>query len=169
MSPVQRLRRATAPLHDSVDAAFGGHDLTDRNAYGAFLLAHARALPAVEAVLAVRPGLPDWPERTSLLRQDLTDLALAMPAALPFLLPDASGADWGALYVVEGSRLGGVMLARQVPDTLPARYLSARHAPGAWRALLTAIDSRGADDPIWLDGLLAGAEATFALYARAAG
>ncbi len=166
MSVVQRLRAHSAPSHDAVDAAFGAHDLADADAYRGFLIAHARALPAVEAVLDGRPDLPVWRERTSALAADLADLGAAMPAPLAFALPDQAGAAWGALYVMEGSRLGGVMLARGVPATLPSRYLAAKHLPGEWRGLLNAIEAHG-DDAGWVDGLLAGADATFGLYQRA--
>lgn len=167
-STVQRLRAQTGPAHDAVDAAFGGHDLGDRAAYARFLTAHARALPAAEAVLGDRDGLPGWRRRTALLAADLGDLGVAMPEPLPFTLPDRAGADWGALYVTEGSRLGGIMLARGVPDEFPARYLSAKHLAGEWRALIAAIDAAGAaGGDAWVEGAIAGAEACFALYRRA--
>ncbi len=165
MTPVQRLRAETAPQHDMVDAAFGAHDLADAPSYASFLAAHARALPAVEAVLARHPDLPAWRERTSLLAADLIDLGAAIPPAATFALPDRPGAAWGALYVTEGSRLGGIMLVRGVPDALPSRYLAAKHLPGEWRALLAAIDAHDGD-PAWIEGLVAGASATFALYAE---
>lgn len=167
MSAVARLRTATRPAHDGVDNAFGGYDLADPDDYRRFLLAHARALPAVETVLSRDTDLPCWRERRSLLLADLVDLDLPPPPLLDFTLPDRPGVAWGALYVTEGSRLGGVMLARSVPDTLPSRYLAARHLSGEWRKLLSAIDRRGTDEA-WIDGALAGAAATFDLYARAA-
>ena len=168
MSAVQHLRASTAPSHDAVDAAFGAHDLRDAAAYGRFLHAHALALPAAEATLARHAGLPAWRTRTDLLAADLTDLNVALPTPFVFALPDLPGAAWGALYVTEGSRLGGVMLARGVPDTLPSRYLGARHLPGEWRALLAAIDQEAeAHGQAWLDGAVAGAQACFALYQRA--
>ncbi len=167
---VQRLRAQTGPAHDAVDAAFGGHDLGDRAAYARFLTAHARALPAVEAVLTAFPTLPGWRRRTEMLAADLADLGLAMPEHLPFVMPDRPGAAWGALYVTEGSRLGGIMLARGVPEDLPARYLGAKHLPGEWRALLAAIDAAGeAGGEAWIDGAVSGAEACFALYGCAVG
>lgn len=102
-----------------------------------------------------------------MLERDLADLSEDCPRSLPFTIADEAGL-WGALYVVEGSRLGGVMLARAVGADLPSRYLSAAHAPGQWRAIRDAIDRAGADaSPAWHEALLAGAAATFALYARA--
>ena len=168
MTPVQRLRTHTSPAHDRVDAAFGAHDLAAREPYRAFLLAHARALPAAETAFATH-DLPAWRERTSLLAADLADLGEPLPAPLAFVLPDADGAAWGALYVTEGSRLGGIMLARTVPASLPSRYLGARHESGEWRALLSAIDAAGeTGGEDWIDGAIRGADACFALYARAA-
>ena len=165
---VQRLRAASGPAHDRVDAAYGAFRLDDRDDYVAFLTAHARALPAVEAALAAHPGLPIWRERTSLLRDDLADLARAMPPSLPFALDDDAAA-WGALYVTEGSRLGGTLLARAVAEGWPGRYLGARHLPGEWRALLAAIEAKAADaSPAWHEAAVAGAMNCFALYERAA-
>lgn len=168
MSAAAQLRTATQPLHDRVDAAFGGFGLDDPDGYRLFLHAHALALPAVEAALASCGGLPAWRERSTLLTADLADLGEAMPSPLPFGLTDDAAA-WGALYVSEGSRLGGAMLARSVPAGLPNRYLAAVHHPGEWRALRHAIDAAGANGgPTWLVAAEAGAAATFDLYRRAA-
>ncbi|WP_267381913.1 MULTISPECIES: biliverdin-producing heme oxygenase [unclassified Sphingomonas] len=166
MTAVQKLRASTAPDHDIVDAAFGGFDLADRRDYTAFLIAHARALPAVEAALAGIAGLPATPARTALLADDLAALGVPMPPPLPFAIGPAAA--WGALYVAEGSRLGGIMLAGRVGQGLPAAYLSARHGTGAWRVLLAAIDAAVLREDA-IAAAVAGARATFALYAAAAG
>lgn len=160
------LRAATAPDHDHVDAAFAGYDLAKRGDYVRFLMAHARALPAAEDALVIRT-LPTWRRRTPMLAADLTALGEAMPEPLPFTLPPGDAAALGALYVVEGSRLGGIMLARRVGDPLPSAYLGARHEQGEWRTLLAAIDDLVGEDGI--AEAVAGAHATFALYAAAAG
>ena len=168
MSAAAKLRTSTQPLHDAVDAAFGAYRLDDEASYRRFLAAHARALPAVEAALAGQSTLPPWQARAPLLAADLADLGEPMPPPLDFTLTDAASA-WGALYVAEGSRLGGVMLARQVAGHLPSRYLAAAHRPGEWRALRTAIDEAGAaGGDGWPERAAAGAAACFALYARAA-
>jgi len=165
---VAGLRAATAADHDRVDALFAGRDLADRDDYRRFLVAHARALPAAEAALATWENLPDWRPRTPLLAADLADLDAPRPDPLPFTPPAGTAAGWGTLYVVEGSRLGGVMLARRIGADLPGRYLGAAHRPGEWRALLTGLEA-AADGPAWLEAAATAARATFALYARAVG
>ena len=172
MSFVQSLRAATAVDHQGVDDRFGGFVLDDVGDYRRFLLAHARALPAVEAALAADggdgdDGLPTWRARAGLLAEDLARLGAAMPLPLPFAVGGA--ARWGALYVIEGSRLGGQLLARGVPAGSPLAYLAARHQSGEWRALLGAIDVRAAAaDDAWRTAAIDGARATFALYGVAA-
>ena len=170
MSFVQSLRAATASDHETVDAAFGRYALGGATGYRDFLLAHARALPAVERVLttSVPDGLPSWRPRTEALADDLTRLGTILP--VPLAYSAAGEAErWGALYVIEGSRLGGQVLARTVPAGLPTAYLAARHLPGEWRAFLAALDARAAEQgDDWRSDALAGARATFALYARAA-
>ncbi|MEH3047059.1 biliverdin-producing heme oxygenase [Sphingomonas adhaesiva] len=164
MSAVAELRRTTAASHDAVDAAFGAHDLSDAVAYRAFLIAHARALPAAEAAMAGLPFARTLAPRTPLLAADLAELGEAMPAPLPFVI-DSDAARWGVLYVVEGSRLGGAMLAKQVSADLPHAYLAAVHPGGQWRTIRAAIDNAAAgQDADWHTQMIDGALATFALY-----
>jgi heme oxygenase len=169
-SIVAALRSATGGDHDRVDTAYGDFDLAAPDSYRAFLHAHALALPAAEDALAAVPGLPHFRARTPLLAADLAALDEAMPPPLPFALPAGDAAAWGALYVVEGSRLGGIMLARTVPDGLPIAYLGARHLSGEWRELLGALDNAAtlAGSDVWIDEAITGARATFDLYRRAA-
>lgn len=168
MSFVARLRAASAPDHDRVDALFGGYQLDEADGYARFLEAHARALPAAEVALASAPDLPAWRRRTALLAADLAALGRDMPEPLDFA---ARGpAAWGLLYVTEGSRLGGAMLARSVPETLPSAYLAARHERGEWKRTLDALEARAdAEGAAWQDEALAGARAGFRLYEAAAG
>ena len=163
------LRTATRAAHEQVDAAFARFDLADRDSYAAMLVAHARALPVAEAAMATAPALPEWRPRTPLLLQDLEDLGQPLPPELPLTLPQGAAAIAGLAYVVEGSRLGGVYLARQVSAGLPARYLSAAHRKGEWRAFLAWLDEAGEQGgPGWTKAALAGAATGFALYQQAA-
>jgi len=166
VSTVARLRSATAADHDAVDAGFGRYNLTDTDDYRAFLIAHARALPAIETWLAAIPGLSAVRSRGAALAEDLAALGEDMPAPMTFDVPASAAAGWGAMYVVEGSRLGGIMLSRSVPDGMPSAYLGAKHLSGEWRALLTAIDEEPADDA-WVEEAIVGAKAAFDLYRRA--
>ncbi|NJC33674.1 heme oxygenase [Sphingomonas jejuensis] len=163
------LRAETAEMHERVDGVFGRYSLTDTDSYARLLRAHALALPAAERVLESVPGLPAWRSRTDALSADLSALGTPMPAPLP-LAPAAGLAEaLGMLYVTEGSRLGGVMLSRQVRPDLPSAYLSAGHLPGEWRAMVAAIDTTiAALGPDATKDAVAGAIRTFQLYETAA-
>lgn len=168
MSALAILRRATAADHATVDAAFGGFDLADTAGYARFLTAHARALPAVEAALAGIESLPPLRPRAPLLQADLAALGLPMPALLAIDPPADTAAAFGMAYVIEGSRLGGGMLARRVPEHLPHAYLSATHLPGEWRAFGQALDAAAGHDAAWIAIASAAANRVFNLYRDAA-
>lgn len=165
------LREATADAHVRVDTAFGGFALSEPAAYRRFLQAQAAALLPVEAALDrahAHRVIGDWPQRRrgALLKADLATLgASAVPLAQPVLATSAEVC--GAVYVLEGSRLGGAMLVRSVPTDLPTAFLRAPSGPGAWRALLDRLDMVLTDDPTRAEATRA-ALAVFDLFARAA-
>lgn len=166
-SAVTQLRAATRSDHDAVDSAFGHFALRTRDGYRDFLTAHARILPLAERL--IRPGalVDNWHGRTDALMDDLHALGGEAPAELDFALPEGEAARWGALYVIEGSRLGGAVLAKMVPADLPAAYLGARHPQGAWRALLERLDEADTG-PAWREEAERGAKAMFGAYLEAA-
>jgi len=117
------LREATAPAHDAIDRQLQlGADLPlDRyvrilQGFECFLSAWE---PAVAAVLT--PASREWfsgRSRLAFVRQDLAVLAPgASPGPAPALpaLPNRSAA-FGAMYVLEGSALGGQVIARRVAE-----------------------------------------------------
>lgn len=167
VSALAGIRAATAANHETVDATFGRFDLGRDEDYGRFLLAHARALPAVEAALRTLPGLPPLRPRTPLLHADLATLGLAVPTPIAIDPPQDRASGFGMAYVMEGSRLGGGMLARGVPAHLPRTYLTATHVAGEWRAFGQALDA-AAEDAAWLDRAIVSARRVFDLYAEAA-
>jgi heme oxygenase len=130
------LREATRALHDAVESAalprrlMSGRVTLDD--YRAFLQAHR---PITEAwasrcPAAVRRASGCDPEsRLRALHADLAALAGAPSEGAPppvaqaqdaasFLWPDDAAEWWGALYVVEGSRLGGRVVARHLRERL---------------------------------------------------
>jgi heme oxygenase len=162
------LRDATRDEHDRVDAIFGRFDLTDRRSYIDFLLAHAKALLPVEVALdaaGARTWFPDWPDRRRgrLLELDLSQLDSSAASAAPFTLAAHVGDVAGAVYVLEGSRLGGRYLARRVAPALPTSYLDAPQPPGAWPKLLERLDVLLADGEM-ANRALASARAVFARF-----
>lgn len=140
------LRAATADAHRRVDAAFSRFDLATRPGYAGFLAAQAAAFLPLEAALdeaGAAALLDDWPERRrgEALRADLAALNVTLPELFPapsFLSGKAPL--FGAIYVLEGSRLGGAVLKRAVPREFPRRFLDARQPAGSWRRLLQSLD-----------------------------
>jgi len=161
------LRSETRGEHEGVDEAFGRFDLTCREDYGAFLTAHARVVPALEAQLAPDELMPGWTGRSEALARDLHALGLPQPEVCEPDLPEGELARWGALYVLEGSRLGGAFLARRVPAGWPSDYLGAAHPQGQWRSLLDAIDEVATSDVQDAEAVRS-ARAVFAAFRQAA-
>ena len=163
----QLLRAATRADHEAVDAAFLRFPLDTNAGYRAFLTAHARVLPRAERLFDPAALLDHWQGRTEALRADLMAFGCALPQQSDFALPEGEAARWGALYVLEGSRLGGAFLERQIPTGLPTRFLGAHHAPGAWRTLLSRLNEADAG-PAWREQAIEGARALFNAYIHAA-
>jgi len=138
------LRAATAAHHDRVDAIFSHADLTDREGYGQFLQAQAGAYLPVEAALGEAGAaalVPDWAarRRAAALEADLAALGLPVPHDMADITFEGAAAVLGGVYVLEGSRLGGALLARSVPANFPRAFL----APGdsaRWRQLLGILE-----------------------------
>lgn len=159
----QLLREATMESHRRVDAAFGDFSLESQADYRSFLTAHGRALGAMEPVAQPQRS------RLPLLAQDLAALGEDMPEPLPIQQDMKEGHRWGLLYTLEGSRLGGALLSRQVGQGLPRAYLSAVHDKGEWIAFQRALESALAEGGEgWLEDAVQGALAAFALFATAA-
>ena len=113
-----QLRSATAAQHERVDAAFSAYRLDQPEGYRAFLQAHAQVLIPLEIELeqaGIETMLDDWPLRCrrQALLADLKALGCAEPPLTPAGMAPSPGWSWGAAYVIEGSRLGGRVLARR--------------------------------------------------------
>lgn len=166
------LRAATAAEHERVDSLFSRFDLASRAGYRDFLTAQAAAFLPVEDALEEAGAaqlVPDWPARRRghFLVMDLAALKAVVPC--PVGTVDLAGPDQilGALYVLEGSRLGGSVLKRMVAPTLPQTFLAAKGPPGSWRALLELLDRRLPTAAAG-DAAITSARQVFALFESAA-
>jgi heme oxygenase len=144
---IARLRSDTASRHAELDGLVGLALLRSRESYSSFLQASLRAVRGPELQLEEKLGAEEFPAlRAALLGEDLAALGAdgraSQPSdAPPIALPSLAAA-WGAAYVIEGSALGGQVLAGRVRtalgDEISTRYLSFRGAEtGArWRRFL---------------------------------
>ena len=171
---LDRLRAGTAGAHEAAERAFDWQVRFGSLAgYGATLARlhafHAAWEPYLAAVLA-DPGFFDPRRRLSHLADDLRHLrqvpALLPRPELPVLATEAAAL--GSLYVLDGSRLGGRLIARHVAETLglrPGEGLSyyGCHEAGSWRAFCDRLNTSvrpGADS----DAALLAALATFRCF-----
>jgi heme oxygenase len=148
-----RLREATAAAHEALERDLdwearvatlpGYRDLLVR--LRGF---HAAYEPAIAAALADAPFF-DPRRRLPALDADLDALDGAAPDALPAPAAprlDGPGAALGALYVLEGSTLGGAVIGRRVArlhgEGVPLAYYAGRgRATGPlWRAFRERLD-----------------------------
>lgn len=165
------LRAATRQDHDRVDQLGGGFDLAHPAGYGAFLLGHAAVLPPLEAALDAAPLQdlpPGWPDRrrASALLADLADLGLERPPPALIPAPATAAERVGALYVLEGSRLGGIVLRRRLAEAqpgAPSAYLGHGEGQPLWRTFLEWLDSRTLD-VAQTHAAIAGARGVFAAF-----
>lgn len=165
------LRDATAGAHDRLDRLYSRLDLSQRSRYAAFLLSHAAAFLPVEAALGAAGAgdlVAGWRDRRRgpALLSDLAvmDLAAPQPAAAPAFESEAQ--ILGGVYVLEGSRLGGALLVRQVGAGLPTNFLAPGN-PADWRAFTSLLDERLSSGARLADAAAA-AIAVFAVFERAA-
>lgn len=148
-----RLRHATAEAHAALErdldwearvASLSGY----RDLLARLRGFHAVYEPAIGAALA-DPAFFAPRRRLAALDADLAGLP---PAGRPATGPaaprlDGAGGALGALYVLEGSTLGGVMIGRHVArlhgESVPLAYYSGRgrEAGPLWRSFRERLDS----------------------------
>jgi heme oxygenase (biliverdin-IX-beta and delta-forming) len=175
------LRHATAEHHAAVDRRFAPLIAQGMSGYVEFLLASAAAVIPLERALTARGVdriLPRWQARTreAALREDLEALdaldTLCAARRVGDATPDIGGEahQFGVLYVLEGSRLGGRILARDVqahPDARvrgATRYLRHGENDRLWQSFLSALEASEPTRRAVCDAI-AGAQAAFAMFA----
>jgi heme oxygenase len=171
------LKQATADAHRDLDGRLGALDLSRLDGYRRFLEISAAALLPLEAALeaaGVAAIFADWPRRTrrAAISADLARVGGSVRSfeAVPALTRNAA---FGALYVLEGSRLGARYLLKTVDASADPVIASAtaylRHGAGQhlWQDFLHALER----EPFTPDDeaeVLAGAQQAFSLFARSA-
>lgn len=144
------LRSGTKTQHEMLDRLVTRWDLGDPRGYRNFLRMQAAALLPLEAWLDARGAEalpPDWPERrrAGALRADLAALDLTEPRPAHVAIAPCRAAVAGVLYVLEGSRLGGGLLQRQVetaPGRMPQSFLAHGSGLPLWRGFLSWLEAQ---------------------------
>ncbi len=174
-SPLQILRERTAAAHRQLELAHLHNGAATRAGYVALLRGSLAAVHAIEPVVTRWLPAAAQPSRVASLRRDLAELGErddVEPIAVQ--LADDPATAWGAAYVVEGSTLGGVVLAQQFERALaPAErgatsYLRLRGAGTAahWRAFVQALEQAPLDGDA-LERAVRAAVLSFGAYHRA--
>ena len=128
MNLLQRLKIETAREHDRIEEAFDLEAITRsiptyRDLLGRLYGFHAVWEPLVELSLA-DPDFFRKRQKLRFLRTDLRDLGMKDDGIARLALCDPTvtmrtpAEAWGSMYVVEGSTLGGVIIARHVERRL---------------------------------------------------
>lgn len=165
------LREATKAAHRQLDhhpllAALLSPSLA-LAAYGQALAALHGAQGAIEAALAdfapptlLPPRLPD-------LAADLASLGVSpWPVTVAAPAPVSVAEKIGMLYVIEGSNLGGVVIARQLaaslPEAAPRAFFGGSEGPRRWQRFWAWLPPSIPQEDF--DPAARAARATFAFY-----
>lgn len=162
------LRERTRQQHEATEAAFAPFDLSDPAHYRSFLTAHAMVLPRIELSVTGR-GWSGFHPRLPRVADDLAALGAWLP--VPMIAPSVSEAGtWGVQYVLEGSKLGGRVLASRLAEGSPARYLTPDADMSAnWQDFCAAFDKAAAGASLdWLEEAVSAAIETFQCFRKAA-
>lgn len=180
VKPREILRAKTASLHQQTEQHLDwGSIFSSREGYGRFLQTMFRitagADQAVERQWSENP--PAWfaDRRTSAwVAADLEQLQLAAPTEqADFQFADSPPKVAGVLYVLEGSALGGAILAKRLEQQLHisaengGKYLNGygKRTGEHWRQVIDWLDQVLAE-PASLDAAIDAARQTFDLYAQ---
>ncbi len=144
------LRRETQADHATVDRLVQTLDLSALTGYTDFLRLHAAVLLPLERWLehdGVAVELRDWPQRarSRALLNDLAHHGVRSVPQIDIALDRGFAARAGALYVIEGARLGSRVLANAsegCPSPLSRQFLLHGRGRGYWPSFVK-----------WLNGL----------------
>lgn len=118
------------------------------------------------------PHLPERLARSTLIRRDLEELAVEVSRRLVAIRAPASEAEvLGAMYVMEGSSLGGQVICRHLSESLqlPAAALNYYNGYGAqtgkyWQEFKQHLDRAGGDSAAFTQTCVKRAQETFVAF-----
>ena len=146
----QELRVKTAQVHAALDSSMQ-HAFRRLDQYVAFLRASHRVLSSLDAALS-RIFKRPISERGARVAADLLALGQPRPSALPAPWTPADQAEaMGCAYVIEGSSLGGLVVAKIVERQLgldaATTFLRGHGArtKDLWQSFLAELDAWGAN------------------------
>ncbi len=164
-SVLDAVRAATLADHQRTEDNFASLLAGLPNTYASYLLVHAAAFPAVGRALAPMAEWTPWELRWIDLQADLKSLGLAPPVPLDIAPARTADEALGMIYVLEGSRMGGALILKSIPDDLPAAYLRGSLDVSPWKRLK---DILAGAEPDRADGVVAGARTAFGAFSTAA-
>lgn len=148
----QELRAKTAQVHEALDSGMQ-HAFGRLDQYVAFLRASHRVLSTLDAALS-RIFKRPISERATQVAADLRALGQPTPDAPPApWTPSDQAEAMGCSYVIEGSSLGGLFVAKIVERQLKLEAATSfLRGHGArtkelWRSFLSELDAWGASVP----------------------
>jgi heme oxygenase len=162
------LATETHDLHTSLDRFASQFDLATKAGLEDFLrfmwIGCSRVEDGLDTAGAGRL-LPEWPRRrrSALLARDLGETNETVPLAVDFA---SDGEVWGGLYVLEGSRLGGRILARSTPLSGQSAFLSESDERSFWPQFLKRLQSADQGTNARAD-MASGARKAFAAFPAA--
>ncbi|WP_417683987.1 biliverdin-producing heme oxygenase [Roseibium sp.] len=159
------LAEATRDLHTAVDRRAALFDMRNPEGLSSFLSFMHAGLSAIETALdefGMSSIFPEWPDRKRLhiLEEEIAMGNQAGGRAVRF---QSEAETWGALYVLEGSRLGGRMLARMLPEPSISPFLAGNIDCRFWSVFLGKLSD--ADDRLNdRNGMMLGAGKAFGAF-----
>lgn len=164
------LRAKTAQVHEALDSNLK-HAFEQVDQYIAFLRASHRVLSSLDAAMARLVQRP-MAERCEQAAADLQLLGQPVPGTDATWHPTDVAEAMGSAYVAEGSRLGGLVLAKVVERQLglsATNYLRGKGplTKDLWRDFMSELDAWGEQaSPAERQRAAQGAIATFSAYTR---
>ncbi len=165
---LQELRAATKPIHDKAETLSLASKIIDhtitKDEYKQLLLQHFKIYSAVETFVIKNKALLPNPIctyagklKSSKLKQDLKEnygiCEFDLPQITPIQLPATLPSILGALYVIEGSMLGGLLIKKNLQECVQLNFITEHYffndhtkdVISKWKSFCAYIESTSFD------------------------